>query len=258
MNETLRLDEVDRERFMEAVESALTVSNRQQFFVWAQSALQGLIPHEVLICGVEEAPAQGVALHRFASTRYFRQEHFDALCDPLRGLRARLAASATRQRSPVVLWPPEAGGDDVQPELGALIVANELKNLAAHLIDGASGRIEAFYAFGRIAAPLDARLAHKLALATPHLHAAFLRVLAHERDAGDRDGHRAGRLVTPRQEEILQLIKLGQTNAEIALGLGCSPWTVKNHIQAILKKLDSNSRTHAVAKAISLRILLPD
>jgi DNA-binding CsgD family transcriptional regulator len=69
---------------------------------------------------------------------------------------------------------------------------------------------------------------------------------------------RSGRVVTQRQEEILNLIKTGKTNAEIALALDCSPWTVKNHIQAILRKLDSNSRAHAVSRAISLGVLRAD
>jgi DNA-binding CsgD family transcriptional regulator len=64
--------------------------------------------------------------------------------------------------------------------------------------------------------------------------------------------------VTPRQEEILNLIKSGKTNSEIAELLDCSPWTIKNHIQAILRKLDSNTRTHAIARAMSLGILNPD
>lgn len=252
-----RLDDRDRERFTEAVESSYAVVTRQQFFVWTQSALQALLPHEVLICGIEDGSRLGMSMHRFSASRYFRQEHFDALADPLTGIAPLVVAAMGRQRGPVVLSPSETdadGGDG----LAALIDANELKSIAAYPVIGASGRLDALYVFGRISAPLDKRLAYAVDLTGPHLHVAFLRVLATEKEAAGPNRQRAGRLVTRRQEEILQLIKHGKTNAEIADVLECSPWTVKNHIQAILRKLDTNTRSHAIAKAMSLGILKPD
>ncbi|MEP6502688.1 MAG: helix-turn-helix transcriptional regulator [Betaproteobacteria bacterium] len=105
---------------------------------------------------------------------------------------------------------------------------------------------------------LDARLAHILKLLTPHTHNAFLGVLATERETGGAASSREGRLVTPRQAQILGLIKEGRTNVEIAGLLQCSPWTIKNHVQAILRRLDSNTRTHALSRAMSLGILKPD
>ena len=71
-------------------------------------------------------------------------------------------------------------------------------------------------------------------------------------------GQRGPLVVTPRQLQILNLIKAGKTNQEIAELLSCSPWTIKNHIQAILRKLGSNTRTHAITRAMSLGILSPD
>jgi transcriptional regulator EpsA len=252
-----RLDDIDRERFAEAVEAAFAIANRQQFFVWTQSSLQGLVPHEVLLCGIEESSLRGMEMYRFTASRYFKQENFDALCDPMHGLMPPLLAAAERTRQAVVMCPAESDAA-ADADLRRLVEGNELKNLAARLVSGTSGRVDAFYAFGRISARLDRRLGYMVELVTPHLHGAFLRVLSHEREVQGSSRRRPGRIVTPRQEEILQLIKHGKTNAEIAAMLDCSPWTVKNHIQAILKKLDTNSRSHAIAKAMSLGILKPD
>lgn len=257
MSQATRLEEIERGRFSDAVEESFRISSRHQFFVWSQSSLQALIPHEIMICGIEDGSRQGMAVHRFSASRYFRQEHFDVVSDPLTGLMPRLLAVAEGNRTSVIFCPFESGraADD---QLLALVAENELKNLAAQLVIGTRGRFEAFYVFSRLSRELDSRLSYVIELLVPHLHNAFLRVLATEREMAGSNTQRSGRLVTPRQEEILNLIKSGKTNSEIAELLSCSPWTIKNHIQAILRKLDSNTRTHAIARAMSLGILHPD
>lgn len=257
MHETPRLSDSDRERFTDAVEASYTVAIRSQFFTWSQSVLQGVIPHEVLLCGVADGVNQGMTFHRFSASRYFRDEQFDTVCDPARGLLPCLLAAAEGGRHVVVTSPSERGRAHGR-ELDALVDAQELVNLVAHLVLGARGKVEAFYAFARLAAAPDARTAYIAELIVPHVHSAFIRVLSNERQVLATESRRAGRLITRRQEEILNHIKAGKTNFEIAEVLGCSPWTIKNHIQVILRKLDSHSRTHAIARAISLGILQSD
>ena len=55
--------------------------------------------------------------------------------------------------------------------------------------------------------------------------------------------------LTPRQFEILQLIATGTTTAEIAQTLHLSRETVRNHVRAVLLKLNAKSRLEAVANA---------
>jgi transcriptional regulator EpsA len=257
MSESIRLNDVDRERFADAVESSYLVGSRPQFFIWTHSAVQALLPHEILICGVDDGSRQGMAMHRFCSTRYFRQEHFEIVTSPIDGLTPRLLAMAQGQNS-LSLFSHDDNDKAVQLDLQRMVSDNELVNLAAQLVVGPSGKVEAYYAFSRVKVALDQRLAYVLELLVPHVHNAFMRVLATERELAGSQSHRAGRLVTPRQEEILNLVKTGKTNAEIAELLQCSPWTIKNHIQAILRKLDSHTRTHAIARAMSMGILRQD
>jgi transcriptional regulator EpsA len=257
LNNTVRLNDIDRERFSDAVETSFSISSRQQFFVWSQSPLQAMIPHEILICGIEDGSRQGVSMHRFSTSRYFRQEHFDVIADPTRGLVPKLLATAEAHRSALVFC-PDSGANGTDLDLNDLVTRNEMKNLAALLVMGTRGRFEAFYAFSRVTVAQDDRLRYIMELLVPHLHNAFIRVLATEREAAGSGGQRSGRLVTPRQQEILRLIQSGKTNSEIAEVLDCSQWTIKNHVQAILRKLDSNTRTHAISRAMSLGILHPD
>ena len=54
--------------------------------------------------------------------------------------------------------------------------------------------------------------------------------------------------LSARESEILAWVALGKTNPEIGSILGISTFTVKNHVQRILKKLDVTNRTQAVGK----------
>ena len=56
--------------------------------------------------------------------------------------------------------------------------------------------------------------------------------------------------LTPREREILNYIAQGYLNKQIALELGISEQTIKNHVTSILRKLNANARTEAVVVAI--------
>ena len=63
--------------------------------------------------------------------------------------------------------------------------------------------------------------------------------------------------LTPREEEILQLIVEGCSNADIAARLAMSVNTVRNHNQAILRKLGVRSRLEAAAEAVRTGLMAP-
>jgi DNA-binding NarL/FixJ family response regulator len=56
--------------------------------------------------------------------------------------------------------------------------------------------------------------------------------------------------LSPREMEILQFVTRGLSNKEIAARLGISHQTVKNHMTAILHKLDVEDRTQAAVYAL--------
>ena len=57
-------------------------------------------------------------------------------------------------------------------------------------------------------------------------------------------------LLTSRETQILNYVADGNSNKQIAFILQISEQTVKNHISAILRKLNANDRAHAVVLAI--------
>ena len=63
-------------------------------------------------------------------------------------------------------------------------------------------------------------------------------------------------VLTPREQEVLQLLAEGLPNKTIADRLHISEHTVKFHVNAILSKLGAQSRTEAVVRATRLGLLL--
>jgi DNA-binding NarL/FixJ family response regulator len=65
----------------------------------------------------------------------------------------------------------------------------------------------------------------------------------------------AGIALTPREAEVLDLLREGFTNTDIARLLGITTHTVKLHVAGLLAKLGAADRTQAVARAFDLGLL---
>jgi DNA-binding NarL/FixJ family response regulator len=82
---------------------------------------------------------------------------------------------------------------------------------------------------------------------------AILRELGQGEPNGDDE--RTISPLTPREEEILQLIADGYSTSEVADHLYISAKTVKNHLASIYAKLDARDRTQAVLSAVRIGIV---
>ena len=85
---------------------------------------------------------------------------------------------------------------------------------------------------------------------TPDLAASMLDEVRRLPPEGDEE-----RVVTKREEEVLQLIADGCSTAEVAERLYISQKTVKNHLASIYQKLDARDRTQAVLRAVRMGIV---
>lgn len=81
------------------------------------------------------------------------------------------------------------------------------------------------------------------ALVSPDLLARLLSRLVRTQASG-------GPALTGRELEVLELVADGATRNVIAERLGLSPNTVRNHVQAILRKLGVHSKLEAVSTAV--------
>jgi two-component system, NarL family, response regulator DegU len=64
--------------------------------------------------------------------------------------------------------------------------------------------------------------------------------------------------LTKRETQILTYVAEGNSNKEIAYILEISEQTIKNHVSAILRKLNANDRAHAVALALRSGWISPE
>ncbi|MEZ4532328.1 MAG: helix-turn-helix transcriptional regulator [Thermomicrobiales bacterium] len=69
----------------------------------------------------------------------------------------------------------------------------------------------------------------------------------------DANGPQFG--LTPREIEVLRLVRDGRSNREIGEQLFVSERTAQTHVQHILAKLDVNTRAAAAARAVELEIV---
>ena len=95
-----------------------------------------------------------------------------------------------------------------------------------------------------------AAVAHGLAVIDPAFAAALLPA------ARDQPPAPPIEVLTPRELQVLRLMAEGQSNKTIARQLGISEHTVKFHVNAILGKLNVQSRTEAVVHATRLGLIL--
>ena len=94
----------------------------------------------------------------------------------------------------------------------------------------------------------------------PELAARLLRRLASEGEMRRGTGSPpeaayAVEPLTPRELEVLGLMKLGRTNRQIAGDLVISLGTAKNHVEHIISKLGVSDRTRAVVQALELGLI---
>ena len=106
----------------------------------------------------------------------------------------------------------------------------------------ARGRHLGTLALGRCAGAFGGRELSALHELLPALRLAEV-PFAHALHAGT-DG------LTPREREVLDFLRLGYTNAEIARALGSSVNTVRNQLQRIYRKLGATTRAEAVALSL--------
>ncbi len=246
-----------------AMEKATEVRRRYQFFVWSQSYLQPLVPHQLAVCGAYQRTRKDIVFEAFNSIPV-PSALLSTVTDGGSALMQQLMATwiERRGRSLVLdlrsLTGLAAGGERDR------LIESGFDELLVHGVSRPQRptELESLFIFGSVRRRCLDQHQMYLELLLPHMHSTWLRVLATERDmAGVQTlvaplrTDKTRSIITDRESQILFWVREGKSNQQIGDQLCISVLTVKNHVQKILRKLGAANRAQAVAKAMTLNLL---
>ncbi len=270
------------EAFFHAAQAALGVRDRFQLFVWMHLHLQRFVPHELVLFHLQHGPQADPTARAFHSVPVGARVLELVSKAPSPFWCALIERWHRGARKPVaILLDASLPFDEV-----AGLRAAGFDALLVHGVEGHQrSNDETMFAFGRRqAADREARpsanalpaavVCQNLALWLPYLHFTAMRAFAAleaescanpvpddppvvRSRAGAAAAAGAGRatLLTARELQVLEAVRGARRNSEIGVALGISPLTVKNHLRKIMQKLGARNRAHAVAEAMSRRLI---
>jgi len=198
-------------------------------------------------------------LLREGLSRSMSDEGFDVVAEARNGAEAVMLAK--QHRPDVILMDvtmPELDGVEACRQVRAALDNTQVVMLTMHadqevlasaIRAGATGYLVKDCSTSEIASAVRMASAGDTAL-SPQLAASML----NEVRRLDRP-QQEERVVTKREEEVLQLIADGCSTPEVAERLYISQKTVKNHLASIYQKLDARDRTQAVLAAVRMGIV---
>lgn len=246
------LDGNEVKMIMGVIESSLYIKNKQQFMVWAQGELQSIFPHEIMLSFMKDFLNKKTYKNKFCSI-YVSDDLFESILCGDDGVMDRVMTMWRKSLVPCLIDSSQAHTYD-EENIVSVINKYELNNIASHGMHDVNGEILSFFSFMRIPGGINEHHAYLLEMLIPYVHRALIHAIASDH-ANEKDIQCYGSLITQREKEILQWVKVGKSNWEIATILSISPRTVKNHVCNIIKKMSAQNRGHAVAKALRLNLI---
>lgn len=236
--------------FFDALDALGDVHSERDFIAWTRTELRALLPHGALICGVGRIHAS-VARPLNVIKVDFPAEYLEAIRAPDGQYRTPTMQRWLASGEPQV-FEPETAPPETDVRWLKLFVASGLRNIAAHGMLDIAGEYASYFSFHRLPGPLGEPHRQTLKLIVPHMHLALLALLGR---AGRTEATPSAPALTVREREVLQWMREGKSNDEIAAILGLSTATVKNQTCSIYSKLEVCKRPQAVAKAIALGLI---
>lgn len=228
------------------VERSMQIEHALEFFLWMRGDVCAYLPHDLLLAAWGDFEQGQICYDVVSSYGDVPSCHAmrDARLDPLAGslYRRGIAQDAG--------WFGMNGlalqfGDPGPRHAALLERLSHMRSLLAWAIQDRRTGQGAVYLFLSESCPVACEPRALRAL-LPHIDGA-LRRIAFARPTADEPAQ-TGIALSTREREIMTWIRHGKTNEEIAIILGISANTVKNHLKRLFRKLDVTNRTQAVAR----------
>ena len=240
-------------RFLRIVSECGRIRSHYDVYRWLSAEVQHFLPHEVMLSAWGDFAAWDLKLDLASGVPGVRSAQL-AHCRLDAFVRQAYARWKEADRQPVLLKTAET--EAMQPACHCPIhsALRSMRSVLVHgMHDQRSGHESLFIAFTCGSFTKGRSLSRFLSALEPlvaQVDAAFRKIpafpLADVRMALD-DGSNVLDL-SAREREVLESVCRGRTNYEIAAALGISPFTVKNHVQRIFRKVGVTNRTQAAAR----------
>lgn len=252
VNEDLQLGTEQSAQLLRVFAGSLHVRRHYQLYLWLQGELQQFLPHQVLVAAWGDFANWNLKLDVVSGLPGVRTEQLahcriDALLKQLFAIWVSGGRQPTVVRAGAVLGVIGACSCPIHAALRGL------HSLLVHGVRDERGGYDSIYVamhsrpFGN-GHPLERSLA-LVDLLIPQIDVAFRRVAAFRFDDTPRGArHPEWADLSFREQEVLEWICRGKANAAIGAGLGISPFTVKNHLRRIFRKLGVRSRFEAAQR----------
>lgn len=271
---------------LQTAEASLRIRDHSDLVQWLQGDVQNFLPHEILVAAWGDFAANNITFNILSASPFLRKEgrygfgnanqNTVSLC--LEGnetMGAKLCGAFPFLLDMRDRWhghrcrPYAALSSSVEDGFSLVCqrcdrdAAKLLGGMRSSLVHGFSdqrGNLECIYVFLSTQDLSDTVFRRSLRFFLPYLDHS-LRQVSHlpvqtddsntnahaKEDAGDVSG------LSQREVEIMEWVRIGKTNFEVAMILNISAFTVKNHLQRIFRKLDASNRAQAVEKLNRLK-----
>lgn len=242
------------EALMLNIDASLRVHSRHQLFGWTQGMLQSLVKHELLVCALRSTRPTSYQVDCFASP-WIDPEKMSEVFRRDAAFVAHLVSQWVETEFHPVVYSAGNGGPLARDAFTVELQRLGAESVLTHGTYDSLGKPVSLFVLAAMPGDLGREQAFLLELIVPFLHLAWIRTQLRGPLEDSGATAQSVNLLSAREKEILRWIHLGKSNFETGTILGISPLTVKNHVQKILRKLNVQNRTHAVGRALELRIL---
>ena len=243
----------ESERFVQVVSECARIRRHVDVYRWLSGEVQHFLPHDILITAWGDFSSWDLKLDVASGlpgvrTARLEQCRLDGL------LRQAYARWIDAGRKPVLSNPSEAAA---AVRGCACSVHGALRQMHSMLVHGVrdkrSGHDSLFIALTSSSFTRGKSMQRFLAFLDPlfaQIDAAFRKVPSLVLGDAQRAASDGGNTLdlSARELEVLESMCRGRTNLEIAGALAISPFTVKNHVQRIFRKIGVTNRTQAAAR----------
>ena len=244
------VEKPDLNSLFEAIQTSHLIDSHADFFAWLQRHVSQFIPHDVLVASWGDFSAGNLNSDVSSSIDAIHNQqvaHGRSEIEPLmQDLFRKWQNNSDR-------WFFFEEFDTSALSMGYSktdMIMGELRKMKSVLVYGyrdKRGEHDILYAFFKASDLIETQTS-VLSMIMPHLDSALRGIECLPNPAKKIVDSSVKGIISERECEVMNLVLLGNTNAEIANTLYISPNTVKNHLKTIFKKMEVSSRAEAVAR----------